>query len=356
MVEIIAEAGVNHNGSVETAFKLVDLACEAGVDTVKFQVFKAHLVVTSEMRMADYQRNNTGSNNSQFEMLKNLELSFDEHQRIKAYCDQMGVGYLATAFDNESLEFLIKDLGLQKVKIGSGEITNLPFLLNHSQYGCDIVLSTGIANLAEIEMALSVLAYGFTVDQNKKPSLHEFSAAYASQAGKAALHEKVTLLHCTSEYPAPFHEINLQAINTLSQTYGLRTGFSDHSSGIYIPIAAVSIGAKVIEKHFTLDRLMEGPDHKASLGPEDLIEMVTAIRCVEVAQGNGRKFPSQSEMNNKSKIRKKVVAATNIEKGEIITEEKIKIIRSEKGDSPVSYWTLIGTKAKKNIAIGDGFG
>ena len=268
MTLIIAEAGVNHNGSEQIAFELVDAAHRAGADIVKFQTFKAKNLVTDKAEQALYQINNTGKKESQLAMLAKLELSHAAHRNIIKYCDQIGIEFLSTAFDQESLNFLADDLGLKRLKIPSGEITNAPLVLEHARTGCDLIVSTGMATLSEVESALSVIAFGYTQPNDYKPNMNAFNEAYNSLEGRMALEAKVTLLHCTTEYPAPAAELNLSAMKTLSDAFKLPTGYSDHSCGIHIPLAAVALGAPVIEKHFTLDREMEGPDHKASLTPQ----------------------------------------------------------------------------------------
>lgn len=353
MTLIIAEAGVNHNGDERLAFKLVDAAHQAGADIVKFQTFKAKNLVTKEAKQAAYQVKNTQKQESQFAMLQRLELSYQVHHDLVKHCDDLGIEFLSTAFDAESLDFLVNDLGLKRLKIPSGELTNAPLVLEHARTGCDLIVSTGMATLAEIEMALGVIAFGYTASEEDTPSLVKFQQAYASESGQRALKDKVTILHCTTEYPAPMEEINLKAMDTLGHAFELIAGYSDHSEGITIPIAAVARGAKLIEKHFTLDKNMEGPDHKASLEPQELAAMVSAIRQVEVALGGGVKAPTVSEVKNKAVARKSLVAAKNIKSGEMFTAENLVIKRPGEGLSPYSYWELISTKASKNYDAGD---
>lgn len=347
---IIAEAGVNHNGDDELAFKLVDAAHKAGADIVKFQTFKAKNLVTKSAEQADYQVENTGKKESQFEMLKRLELSHESHHKLVKYCQELGIEFLSTAFDAESLDFLINDLGLKTLKIPSGEVTNAPLLLAHAQTGCDLIVSTGMATLAEVEAALGVIAFGFINDSTTKPSIAAFKEAYFSDEGQRKLKEKVTLLHCTTEYPAPMEDINLSAMDTMKNAFGLTVGYSDHSEGITIPVGAVARGAVLIEKHFTLDKEMEGPDHKASLAPDELTNMVKSIRQIEVAIGNGIKGPRPSELKNIDVARKSIVAVAPIQEGQIISEEDVIIKRPGTGKSPMEYWELIGTPAKQNYA------
>jgi len=353
MTLIIAEAGVNHNGSEEFAFKLVDAAYEAGADIVKFQTFKAKNLVTANAKQANYQVTNTQKVESQLAMLSRLELSYDTHHKLVKYCSELGIEFLSTAFDFESLDFLVNDLGLKKLKIPSGELTNAPLVLAHAKTGCDLIISTGMATLAEIEMALGVIAFGYTVKEQHKPSIDAFQAAYFSEQGQQALKTKVTILHCTTEYPAPMEDINLKAIETLAIAFNLPAGYSDHSAGITIPVAAVARGACLIEKHFTLDNNMEGPDHKASLEPSELTAMIKAIRNVELALGDGVKGPRPSEIKNKTVARKSLVALKAIKTGEIYSAENLTIKRPGNGSSPYLYWDLIGKEALQDHVEGE---
>ncbi|MEI8655980.1 MULTISPECIES: N-acetylneuraminate synthase [Vibrio] len=353
MTLIIAEAGVNHNGSEELAFKLVDAAYQSGADVVKFQTFKAKNLVTEDAPQAEYQVANTQKKESQLEMLKRLELSYEAHHKLVAYCHELGIEFLSTAFDSESLAFLVNDLGLKRLKLPSGELTNAPLVLEHARTGCELIVSTGMATLAEIEMALGVIAFGYIKEVNAKPSLMAFQEAYSSPEGQRALKEKVTILHCTTEYPAPLNEINLRAMDTLGSTFNLPAGYSDHSEGITIPIAAVARGAIVIEKHFTLDKEMEGPDHKASLNPQELTAMVTAIRQIETALGSAVKMPTVAEVKNKQVARKSLVAAKLIKKDETLTEHNFITKRPGSGMSPYCYWDLLGRTASRDYHVGE---
>ena len=352
-VKIIAEAGVNHNGSKDLAFKLVDAAYEAGVDIVKFQTFKAKNLVTQDAPQAEYQTRNTGISESQFAMLSRLELDYATHHKLVAYCQKLGIEFLSTAFDQESLEFLVSDLKLKTLKIPSGELTNAPFVLQHAQTGCDLIVSTGMATLAEVEAALAVIAFGLTQPLNTPPSETAFTQAYVSEVGQAALKAKVTLLHCTTEYPTPVAEVNLKAMQTLATAFGLTVGYSDHTAGITIPIAATAMGAQLIEKHFTLDKTLPGPDHKASLEPDELKAMVQAIRDTEQALGNGIKSPQPSEIKNKAIARKSLVAAKAIQTGEVFTEENLTTKRPGDGLSPYQYWSLLSKPAAQDYAEGE---
>ncbi len=323
---IIAEAGVNHNGSMELARKLVDAAIDAGVDYVKFQTFKAENLVTRGAPKAQYQaRNIGGGDDSQYAMLKELELTEANHHELISYCEQKGVRFFSTAFDLESLAFL-ESLGLPMWKIPSGEITNFPYLRAIGRTGKPVILSTGMAEIEEIEEAIDTLTRFGTPRQD------------------------ITLLHCTTEYPAPKDEVNLRAIQTLGERFGLPVGYSDHTEGIEIPVAAVALGATVIEKHFTLDKNLEGPDHKASLEPDELMQMVRNIRAVEQALGDGLKVPSASELKNKAIARKSIVAATVIAKGERLTDENLIAKRPADGLSPMLWESVIGTCATRDFA------
>lgn len=321
-VFIIAEAGVNHNGSLQLAKQLIDVAKEAGADAIKFQTFKADKLVSKSAQKADYQKETTASNESQYEMIKKLELDEKAHHELIAYCKTKNILFLSTPFDHDSIDMLHK-LGMEIFKIPSGEITNLPYLRHIGKLQKEVILSTGMATLAEINDALEVLTSSGT------------------------LKEKITILHATTEYPCPVDEVNLRAMETIRHTFDIKVGYSDHTKGIYIPIAAVAMGALVIEKHFTLDCTMEGPDHKASLEPSELISMVSAIRIIESALGDGIKQPTPSERKNMSVARKSIVAATSIAQGEVFTAENITIKRPGSGISPMRWDELIGSTASK---------
>jgi N-acetylneuraminate synthase len=341
---IIAEAGVNHNGDIELAKRLIDVASDSGADIVKFQTFKAKKLAAASAKQADYQTRNTGVSESQLDMLKRLELKYEDHFELVDYCNSKGILFLSTAFDEESLAFLTDELGQTLLKIPSGEVTNAPLLLAHAKTGLDIILSTGMATLSEIETALGVLAFGL-LNLEGEPSIDKFFQAYFSDEGKRVLKEKVTILHCTTEYPAPLEDINLNAMQTIKDAFKLDVGYSDHSEGILVPIAAKALQAKIIEKHFTLDQNMEGPDHKASLEPGQLKEMIDSIRKVELILGDGVKGPRPSETKNIAIARKSLVAAKDIKLGQIITADCITIKRPGNGISPLNYWDVVGTIA-----------
>ena len=351
MIFVIAEAGVNHNGNRGQAFRLVDAAAEAGADAVKFQTFKAENLVTKSAQKASYQKQTTDRDESQFSMLKRLELTHEIQHELVGYCQDKGIAFLSSAFDSGSLNFLVKDIGLKRLKIPSGEITNGPLLLEHALTGCDLILSTGMATLGEVEEALGVKALGLLNASNAlfDPSRVAFQKAFLLEEGKQLLKEKVTLLHCTTEYPAPLNEINLNAILTIRNAFGLNVGYSDHSEGITVSTAATALGATMIEKHFTLDKSLPGPDHKASLEPDELKAMVEAIRTVEVAMGNGKKQPMPSELKNREMARKSLVAAQEIKEGETFTEENLVIKRPGNGINPMNYWDCLGGTASKHL-------
>jgi N-acetylneuraminate synthase len=352
---IIAEAGVNHNGQLDIAYQLVDAAVDAKVDIIKFQTFKAEKLVTQQAKQACYQSINSKKVESQYSMLKKLELSFEQHLLVRDYCQHKGIEYLSTAFDDESLQFLVSEIDLQVLKIPSGELTNTPLLLEHAYAGKRLIISTGMATLADIEQALGVVAFGFlnAAKRKNKPSLSAFINAYHSIEGKKLLAQHVSLLHCTTEYPAPIEEINLKAMELMKERFGLPVGYSDHTEGILIPIIAVANGAVIIEKHFTLNRNMPGPDHKASIEPEELKQMVKNIRQVELALGNKEKTPSLSEHKNISVARKSIVALKPIVKGECYTADNLTVLRPGNGISPVNYFDMLGSKANKNYQNGD---
>lgn len=325
-VLIIAEAGVNHNGDMDMALKLVEAAHEAGADLIKFQTFKTDAVVTANAKKADYQSRNVGGSDSQIDMLRGLELSFEDHDRIIAHCEKVGIGFFSTAFDPDSLDY-IAALGLKQFKIPSGEITNLPYLRKIASYGKDVILSTGMATLGDIEAAIdAVEAEGLTRD-------------------------RITVLHCTTEYPAPMDEVNLRAMNSIGQAFGTKVGYSDHTQGIEVSLAAVALGATVIEKHFTLDNTLPGPDHKASLEPQELAAMVKGIRNIETALGSPVKSPTPSERANRPIARRSVVAARAIAKGEVLGEDDLRVKRPGTGLSPMLWDSIVGSIARRNFAV-----
>jgi N-acetylneuraminate synthase len=353
-VLIIAEAGVNHNGDIGMALRLVEEAARAGADCVKFQTFKAERLAAAHAPMAAYQRRNLESAGSQLEMLKRLELSREDHVRLQERCRQLGIRFLSSPFDIESASFLIEGLGLDTIKLGSGELTNGPLLLHVARAGVKILLSTGMSTLDEVKEALGVIAFALlSANDPAPPSRAAFAAAFEDERARSALQAKVTLLHCTTEYPAPPADANLHAIETLVRAFGLETGFSDHSEGVDIATAAVALGASVIEKHFTLDRQLPGPDHKASLEPSELAELVQAVRAIEAALGNGIKVPAPSELANRSVARKSLAALRPIAKGETFDTANLGVLRPGTGLSPMLYWERLGSKAERDYSPGD---
>jgi N,N'-diacetyllegionaminate synthase len=317
---IIAEAGVNHNGSLELAKKLIQEAKNAGADYVKFQSFKTEKLVSKFAEKAEYQKKNTSSTESQFDMIKKLELSDSDHDALVKYCKELGIGFSSSPFDIDGIGYL-DSLGVDFFKVPSGEINNLPYLKELAKFNRTIILSTGMASLSEVEDALKILK------------------------GK-----DVTVLHCNTEYPTPMQDVNLTAMLTMKDKFNVKVGYSDHTLGIEIPIAAVALGAVVIEKHFTLDNKMEGPDHKASLEPYELKNMVQAIRNIEKALGNGVKEPSPSEKKNINIARKSIVAARDISCGELFTAENITVKRPGSGISPMKWESVLGKKAVRNFS------
>ena len=321
-VYIIAEAGVNHNGDLDTAKEMVLAAKKAGADAIKFQTFIAENLVTRDAGMAQYQIHNTGKSESQYEMLKKLELSFEAFRRLKGLCEETGIEFMSTPFDQDSIAAL-EQLKIDRFKIPSGEITNYPYLVRMAKTGCPIIMSTGMCTLSEIKEALEVLKDNGGSD--------------------------ISLLHCTTEYPAPFQEVNLKAMRKLRETFHVKAGYSDHTQGIEIAIAAAAMGADIIEKHFTLDKNMEGPDHQASLNPSELACLVRSIRNVEMALGDGEKKPSLSERKNMEIVRKSIVAKRDIKQGELFSEENLTTKRPGTGLTPMKWTFVIGQTAKKDF-------
>jgi N-acetylneuraminate synthase len=338
---VIAEAGVNHNGNVERALNLVDVAADAGADAVKFQTFRAEALASAAAGRAQYQNKNLGETGSQVSMLRGLELSFDAHRAVNERCRERNIEFMSTAFDLQSLEFLLKELGLSRIKVSSGDATNAPFLLELARCGKPLLVSTGMCTLAEVEQALTVLAFGLT-RSGARPSRAGFAAAYASVEGQMLLRERVTLLHCVTEYPAPVAAVNLQAMNTLVAAFGLQVGYSDHTEGIAVALASVARGAAVLEKHFTLDRTLPGPDHAASLEPEELRSLVRGVREIEAAIGSGIKAPAPCELANLVAARRSLVAARDLKAGDRFKPEDIVVKRPGSGAMPIQLWEKLG--------------
>ncbi len=327
-VFIIAEAGVNHNGSIELAKKLIDVASSVGADAVKFQTFKADNLATKSAQKAIYQKNSTKKNETQFQMLKKLELSTEAHKELILYCDNKKILFISSPFDHESIE-LLKNLGLETFKIPSSEITNLPYLRHIGKLNKKLILSTGMSTIDEVKNALNVL-----IKSGTKKS-------------------KITVLHTTSEYPAPIEDVNLKAMVTIGKELDVNIGYSDHTQGIEVSVAAVAIGARCIEKHFTLDCNMEGPDHKASLEPDQLEAMIKNIRNIEIALGSSIKKPSKSELQNILVARKSIVAKTKIKKGDLFTKDNISTKRPGNGISPMQWDDIIGTASNNDYEEDD---
>lgn len=347
-VFIIAEAGVNHNGDLNLGKQLIDVAADAGASAVKFQTFRAEQVVCRHAPKAEYQIRTTDQSESQFEMIRKLELSEADHEVLIAHAQVRDIIFLSTPFDVPSLSLLTQRFGLQTIKIPSGEITNAPFLLAVARAAQRLILSTGMSTLAEVEAALGVLAFGFIASVTATPQRRDFEQAFASEAGQEALRDRVTLLHCTTEYPAPIREVNLRAMDTLAAAFGMPVGYSDHTLGIHISLAAVARGAQMIEKHVTLSRTLAGPDHKTSLEPDELRQLVRQISEVEQALGDGRKRPSTSEWKNREVARKSLVAARAIQEGEVFTDENLACKRPGVGVSPFAYWQTKGHAARRS--------
>ncbi|MBS0530544.1 MAG: N-acetylneuraminate synthase [Proteobacteria bacterium] len=349
--EVIAEAGVNHNGSIDMALQLVDVAADAGADIVKFQTFKADKLATSKAAKAEYQVVNTNEAGSQLEMLRALELSSEDHQAIADKAHSRGLRFLSTAFDAESLTMLTA-FDMPAIKIPSGDITSIDLLLRSARSGKPLIISTGMATLGEIEQALGIVAFALTTS-NEPKSRADFEEAYCSEGGRAALRDKVTLLHCVTEYPAAPQTVNLRAMTTMASAFGLPVGYSDHTAGIEVSLAAVALGAVIIEKHFTLDRGLPGPDHSASLEPHELKQLVTSIRNIESALGRATKAPGAQEMRNRAVARRSLVAARAIRKGEVFTADAFVEKRPGNGLQPIEALRLVGRPAHRDYQPDD---
>lgn len=350
-VYIIAEAGVNHNGQRDLAFALVDAAAEAGADAVKFQTFDAAKLASKSAPKAAYQKQSTDAAESQLAMLKKLELPREWHAGLQAHARQKGIEFLSTAFDTDSLAFLV-DLGMPLFKIPSGELTNGPLLWQFARSGKPLVLSTGMATLSEVEQGLAIVAHALSAE-TEPASIDDVWRSWSRADWRARLHGHVTLLHCTSQYPTPFAEVNLRGMDTLAQAFGLPVGYSDHTEGILIPVAAVARGAKIIEKHFTLDRSLPGPDHKASLEPAELTQMVRDIRALQAALGDGGKTPQPSEWDTRQAARQQVVAARDIAAGSVLARADLSTARCGSGLPPTALWGLVGLRTGRAYVAGD---
>lgn len=351
MVRVIAEAGVNHNGDREIAFELVKVAALAGADAVKFQTFNAERLAALSAPKAKYQQVSTDAMESQLTMLRKLELPTEWHFDLQRYANDLGITFISTAFDLQSLAFL-QTLNLPYYKVPSGEITNGPLLLAFAQTGKELILSTGMATLSEIEQALAIVAYG-QAHEGEPKSLEQIWRYWSEPGVQATLRDRVSLLHCTSQYPTPMEEVNLKAMSTLANAFGLPVGYSDHTQGLVIPTAAAALGATIIEKHFTLDRNLPGPDHMASLEPAELTELVNNVRSIELALGDGIKKPQPSEWDTREAARQQLMFCEPVEEGEIIKRDALTTARCGRGMSPVLLWDLVGKPATQVHEKGD---
>lgn len=350
-VYIIAEAGVNHNGQRDLAFALVDAAAEAGADAVKFQTFDAQKLATKSAPKAAYQKRSTDASESQLSMLQKLELPRQWHFELQAYSREKGIEFLSTAFGSDSLAFLV-ELGMPLFKVPSGELTNGPLLWQFARTRKALILSTGMATLSEVEEGLAIAAHALNADA-EPANMDEVWRGWSQAEYRNSLRGHITLLHCTSQYPTSFNEVNLRGMDTLASAFGLDVGYSDHTEGILIPVAAVARGAKVIEKHFTLDRTLPGPDHKASLEPHELKQMVSDIRALQSALGDGRKTPQASEWDTRQAARQQVVAAREIPAGAVLKRQDLTTARSGRGLPPTALWGLVGQPAARCFAAGE---
>tara|TARA_B100001057_G_C22868345_1_gene957594 strand:- start:3417 stop:4511 length:1095 start_codon:yes stop_codon:yes gene_type:complete len=347
----IAEAGVNHNGSMKNVIKMIDIASKSGADAIKFQTFKASNLATENAKKANYQLKTTNNKESHFNMLKRLELSEKDHFKIKNYCKRKRIIFLSTAFDFDSLNFLNKKIKLDTFKIPSGELNNLPLLIEFGRTKKKIILSTGMGTLKEIDKAISYLALGNILGRRSfdKNVLKKELKKLTTKKKLKILKNKVSILHCTTNYPAKNYELNLNAIKTIFKKFNLPVGYSDHSMGLQASLTACALGSKIIEKHFTISRKLKGPDHKASLEPGELKSLIKEINNIKISLGNGVKKPFNSEINNIKTVRKSLVAIADIKKNEIFSKQNIGLKRPGTGLSPSKYWQYIGRKAKKNF-------
>lgn len=348
---IIAEAGVNHNGNIKIALEMIQRAKTAGANYIKFQTYKTENLVTLDAPLANYQKkSNFGIGKNQYDMLKSLEMNHDMHKKIYQECKKQKIKFLSTPFDIDSLEYLNKNYKMDYIKIASGEITNFPLLLKIAQRNENILLSTGMCDIKDIENALSVIGFGYYFGKDKKPFKNNFKKYFRINEVQDLLKEKVTLLHCTSEYPASTNQVNLKAISKIKNYFNINCGYSDHTIDIDIPVWAVCLGANVIEKHVTLDTSFSGPDHKASINFEQFRKMVNKIRLMELALGHGNKEPTESELENIHLARKGIKAKNNITKGEVFSESNIITKRPYNITCASDFWEIIGKKAKKNYS------
>lgn len=355
---VIAEAGVNHNGSIELALELVDVAADAGADAIKFQTFSAERLAGRDAGLAEYQKRSNGEGASQFEMLKALELDHKEFAVIRERCEAQAITFLSTGFDLDELDFLIRDLGVPMVKIASGDLTFAPLLVAAGSSGLPVILSTGMADLAEVGQALRFIAVGYRIadgllDPGVRVTEAVLAEAWEQRENRRDFSRDVTVLHCTSEYPAPIEHLNIRAMSTIADTYGTRVGYSDHSLGALASTVAVSLGATVIEKHFTLDTSMPGPDHAASLDPDGLRDFVAQLRAVETVLGSPIKVRQPIEQKTRAVVRRSLVAARAIRAGDIFTPDDIACRRPASGRSAFEFWDVVGSTASRDYSVGD---
>lgn len=349
-VYVIAEAGVNHNGDVQRAFAMIDVAAEAGADAIKFQTFVPAALVSAAARKADYQQRNDPQNESQLAMLQRLTLDFDSHFQLLEHCETRGIDFLSSPFDAQSARFLLDRLRLRRIKLGSGELTNAPLLWHLATADVELVLSTGMATLDEIHQALGLCC--LAMDGITPHSAQDCLDAFDSER----LRGRISIMHCTTEYPCPYDQVNLRAMDTLRTCFGLDVGYSDHTAGIAVSLAAVARGARIIEKHFTLDRALPGPDHAASLEPDELNDLVAGIRAVSLALGQTEKSPGSAELRNAEVARKSLVAARPIRRGEAFDQDNLTTKRPGSGLAPLYYWSLLGTVADRDYAADEPIG
>lgn len=353
-IYVIAEIGVNHNGSVAMAKELVLKAKECGANAVKFQTFKADSLLSDQTEMAAYQKENTGSNQSQLELVKSLELSYEQTKEIKIFCDEQDITFISTPFDSESLQFLVKDINVPFLKVSSADISNLPFLYELACSGKHVILSTGTASLGDIEQALSVFAFVINQGTNTPPSQQLFRESYSKLSIRKQLANQVSILHCVTQYPALFEQSNLKAIATLKNVFGLTTGYSDHTLDEYAAVISLSLGARIFEKHITLDKTMEGPDHAASMEPEAFKHYVRILHKTHQALGDGIKFMLEQESENYYLVRRSIVASKDIAEGDIFTADNITTKRAGRVClEPNKYWNVLGTAAKRSFKKND---
>lgn len=349
MVKVIAEAGVNHNGSLDLALELTEVAAKAGACAVKFQTFVAEQVATSAAEKASYQKVSTGKTGSQLDMLRSLELKRDWHKELSDLAVKLGMEFMSTPFDVDSLRFLVDEVGVKTLKIPSGEITNAPLLLEFARSDCELIISTGMSSMAEVEEAVSLLGWAMAHPDRQPGNRQEFQEAWRDSAIFDLLKSRLTILHCTSQYPAPPEFVNLKAMGAMKERFQLPVGYSDHTQGQNIAIAAVAMGASVIEKHFTLDCSMDGPDHQASLEPEPLTQMIAGIREVEQSMGDGVKAMQVCEKDTALVARRSLVASRSLKAGDVISREDLRAMRPGTGINPMNYWDLIGTSLTEDV-------